>query len=592
MDITNLRANKEKYDILSGLNIDEIIAESDKFECMYYSSIFKSLQKDFVDKNEYSLSSAYLLLYDVTSMALECRTTILDDFNNDDIEIFKVLTNKISNTTLKARLSDVLWQRTRHNQWAEIAIDSYFEYSQELINTEHGFLVYKPIERSLLIAKKIKSQSKIDKIVTFIELWITNNNENVKSFLVDSFAKLLLHIKEGNFDKIVEVLINLANLSENNSDFLRAVQRWDIVSSLWLQLNNSEQKKLADLKAVTVLRKESKHYQSCGDSFNATTPLSQAYQRLKLIGGAEQLRKEVNDELVTLQVDAKNYMQTFSHEIDISKIVNQSISFVKGKAKKDALISFALSIKTNIVGNLKDEVKKNINEFPLLNLFEQSVIDERGRTIAKIPGINFNNDNFESDVLIPKMIQTACQNISFIISGSISPMLKIIMDEHYIDQNTLREILNNNPIVPEDRIEIMTKGFYHCFKNDFVIGMSLLIPQVENLIRFILETHGYNTSTFNKNGEIQEEMMIKELVHKFLEQLNQILGEDLTFEFNHVFNERLSFNIRNEFAHGKMNYQNFNSTGCIYGFWLLWKLCVLGHLIINNKNNDDNNLGN
>ncbi len=604
MEIFELRENKEKYQFLRELNIDEIIAETKESDCLYLSSIFQNHQKDHFEKNDFTKSSAFLLLNDVTSMGLDVkefslsfnplwsspqgRTAVIDDFSNDDLDIFKELINKTNNLVLKARLSDVVWQRTKHSAFAEIAIDSYFNYSKELIETDDKIWVYQPLERSILISNNIKDESRINEIVKYLESWILSNKENEDNILIDKFAKLLVHFKYGELSNLAKILENLAELSESKKNFYMAVQRWDLISEIWQKLNNLDLKKIADLRAVEALRKDSKLNESQGNYFNAPSLLSQAYQRLKQIGGTDELRKDVNDELVILQASSRKYMQTISHEFDITEFVNQAKNFVQNKVKKEALISFALSININQLESLTKTVQKNINDFPFLNLFNHSVIDRRGRTIGKIPSMYINNNSEDTD-LTNKIIQTAAQNDDLLVSCYITPMFRIITNEHYIDYEILKEILSFNPVVPQDTIDIFQNAFHYCFNNDFVIGMSLLIPQVEHVIKNILNDNGLNISTFNRNAEIQEDRSFKDLIHTYKEQLNFILDENMVFEINHVFNEKISFNLRNEFAHGNMNTQSFYSSGSIYGFWLIWRLCVIGHLYTNKMTIDKEN---
>ncbi len=52
-----------------------------------------------------------------------------------------------------------------------------------------------------------------------------------------------------------------------------------------------------------------------------------------------------------------------------------------------------------------------------------------------------------------------------------------------------------------------------------------------------------------------------------------MLGEDIVFDLRGLLVERFGSNLRNEGAHGLMDYEEFLAPQAIYLWWLALKLC-------------------
>jgi hypothetical protein len=603
MKMENIRNNPAKSEALLKINVDEIVSTSEKQDCLHFHFILKDLVQSNLESNNLDIASAYLLLNDITSMSFDHnifslgyvpmwsgpdgRTATIDDITDLDLQILENLILNLKNLPLKARISDVLWQRKKHNKWAEIAVESYFEIAKQKEDIDNWVDCYENFQRALLIANRTHYDN-LNKIIEEIEKVIERYKDDDERFLIMRLVDLLLEIRKGDTENHANIMEHLSILSEKNLKYYISVQRWDIASKCWQRLNKIENKRRADLSAVEVLIKESKSQEEKEAFFEATTSLSQAYQRLKKIGNSDELRKQVNQDLVRLQVESKKFMQTFSEEIDVSEIIRGITDRIKGKTLREALIGFALNITVPNVENLREQVIGHLKDFPLSNLFKQLIKDDKGRTVGVLPYVDINNPEESETAIYMRMIRDASFTDTFSVGPCIKTMLKIIDEEHVISFDDINTIISNNPLIPPDRERIFSMGFLAGFKGDYLSANSLLIPQLENSLRYILECMGFNTSTFNKmNPEIQEDLNLGDLLHEFKEQLQNFFGKDLYFDINHVFNEKISFNLRNDFSHGKLSYNDFYSDKSIYGWWLLWRICVLCHIFIMNYKNQE-----
>jgi hypothetical protein len=148
--------------------------------------------------------------------------------------------------------------------------------------------------------------------------------------------------------------------------------------------------------------------------------------------------------------------------------------------------------------------------------------------------------------------------------------------EHTFDLRDFLELTANNPFIPPGRELIFARGFHAGFQGNFLEALHLLIPQVENSLRHLLNRQGVVTSGLSPEG-IQEELDLNALLEK--PELKDILGEDLVFDLQGILTSRFGSNFRNLMAHGLLDQQAFYSYSAIYIWWLLLRICCLPLII-------------
>lgn len=136
-------------------------------------------------------------------------------------------------------------------------------------------------------------------------------------------------------------------------------------------------------------------------------------------------------------------------------------------------------------------------------------------------------------------------------------------------------LTSNNPFVPPGREYLFAHGLHAGLIGDFVVSTHVLIPQIENSIRYILERQGTITSSLNSKG-IQDQKNLNNLLYDpYQQELLKIFGEDIVFEFQGLLVEKFGSNLRNKMAHGLMNPAEFYSYSTIYLWWLILRICCL-----------------
>ena len=108
---------------------------------------------------------------------------------------------------------------------------------------------------------------------------------------------------------------------------------------------------------------------------------------------------------------------------------------------------------------------------------------------------------------------------------------------------------------------------------------SLLIPQLENSLRHVLQLVGRDSSKIEEDG-IQGDRTLTVLLSHFRDDLEQVFGPEMVWEIDALFNFRPGPALRHELAHGKLPSGAFYSPEVMSACWLIFFLVVLPTLEI------------
>ena len=136
-------------------------------------------------------------------------------------------------------------------------------------------------------------------------------------------------------------------------------------------------------------------------------------------------------------------------------------------------------------------------------------------------------------------------------------------------------LVTNNPFVPPRREKLFVKGLYAGLTGDFITATHILIPQIENSVRYILSNRGAITSGIdNKNNGIQKEDNLNSTLYPSkYPQITSIFDEDTLFDLQGLLIEHSGSNLRNRMAHGLISDDDFSSSTFSYLWWLTLRLC-------------------
>lgn len=511
------------------------------------------------------------------------RSSIPDDFNDNDILLFSQIAEEVDDIWLKARLTDLVWfkKRSLGLNFALTAIDSYRSIPLDAETWVRGGdnCWGRALNLTCMLGKGagnrlVEMESAIlDKVCTatseegFLCLWLS-----------DLLKKY--HLVRDQSIHIAQKLELLACEFDKIGDFYKAREYYDS-SSTWFRLTGNTGKstemtiRVAEGWAKEALSRCSIERPS---HMAATMFYENAIQVYRTIPRSERGAYQVDERIAELRTHLNQSGEKALTEfqlistlgIDISSIVENSRNAVSGKSLHDALTTFVNLHQFTNASQAKSTAVERVRKHPLTAIFPKIFFSQDGRVIAQCAGVNLGeNVSGDEKAILAQMIHDHGIMISMVVQGYIWPALEIIHMEHRLREIDFISIAKQSPIVPKGRERLFGKGLFAGYDLDFTTALHLLIPQIEHMVRFHLKEAGVKTSNLDSNG-IESENSLNTLMET--PEVTKIFGEDLSFEIKALFCDAFGPNLRNELAHGLITEDGCYSVYGVYAWWLILKI--------------------
>ena len=188
----------------------------------------------------------------------------------------------------------------------------------------------------------------------------------------------------------------------------------------------------------------------------------------------------------------------FSHSTDISDIVKATMMDFEGLDLLDALARLGRHAMPPSPESLIESAREQASKFPLSNLFSASILDDRGRTIAKALGASFGEDGVE--VLRHNIIQHEGIRVGLAVGATLEPIREKLTSENKVSVDLLQAIASVSPFVPENTEHIVARGM-HCFLHgDYLVASALMVPYLEQGLRSFVEFAGRSSTKIATGG--------------------------------------------------------------------------------------------
>jgi len=197
----------------------------------------------------------------------------------------------------------------------------------------------------------------------------------------------------------------------------------------------------------------------------------------------------------------------------------------------------------------KSEVEKQLKELaseaPIVFLMPMELLDNTGRPLAKVGSL-------EED-LTGHTVKLMSQNMAI---GSIylRQVLEALVKKYPTFENLCVDYLFRSPIFEEDRKSIITWGVKEYLNGNHMTAVHLLIPQIENALRVLLEKAGGSILKPARGGGFNLKVL-EDLLRDPL--LVQVFGEDMVFYFRALLVDPRGWNLRNRVCHGLCDASEF-----------------------------------
>ena len=567
---------------------EKVIDNAREHQCSYYCWELWKEARDRENSGDETGKRLFQLLGDVTSMRFgldapdqpfgpqsssgDRRTATAEDFESSQLFFFASVVANISDPELRARLADVLWLRQRDYRMGELAISSYLESAQVLEDPQHWNASAERIERALQLAVMIgRKTSAFAKVIEHIETVLTRLDGNDPYYFSAQMMRLLLERRVGDPQQCIALAEKLASTAETTQNWDVAREYLSLKAKWHLLTNDPDGDRAARVReAESYVKQSETHLQGTPPSFTlASHWLQQAIEAFRRVGNCADRIQELHAKLLEYQEQSTSELRTVSTSIDLTEVAEKAAQQVSGKSLLEALISLALLANPKKKQKLRQQAEINRKKYIGQSLFPKVYLNALGRVIARQP-----HDAEES--LIADMHGLANHSRSICAQGVIEPARQQLISEHNPRVQDFVSILENNRLVPPGREVIIARGLHAGLNGDLLVAAHLLIPQIEESIRFVLAQVGVITSAIDDQG-VQDEYNINRMLsaEKYTGPLDQLFGEDLVFDMRGLLVERFGANLRNTLAHALVDHNVFYTAEVCYAWWLALRFYLL-----------------
>jgi len=457
---------------------------------------------------------------------------------------------------LSARYADLVWDfqkvvtnESPHYSMAQIVIDSTIEIAQNNCYTPE-VNVKKKLERALSLASALNYKGRIKKVAettiayedaitddSKLGLWGFSYDllfENDKVKLSDAQTQKLINDLEGHLQRA------------NDASNYREVDPWAVESAA-LRLAKHYRKigSKEDTKRVIVAIGNAFIQASSKASALQTSAWFQRVHSTYKEFGLTDEAEEISIKLREVGEKAKSELKSFSHTMEIpkEKMDKYIAALIEGELD-DVLLRIAAHYIPK-KAEVEEQLKELASQAPIAFLIPMELQDNKGRPIAKVGSL-------EED-LAGNTVKQMSQNMA-IESIFLRHVIESLVKKYPTFENLIVDYLFRSPIFEEDRKSIITWGLKEYLNGNHMTAAHLLVPQIENALRVLIETVGGSVlKQANKGGFNYK--LLDNLLHDQL--LIKVFGEDIVFYLRVLLVDQRGWNLRNSICHGLFNASEF-----------------------------------
>lgn len=595
IDVTLTRANFDE------LNWEDTIRDIPSQECRdFYRPLFHK-SREHQDLMEFEAARVYLILGNIAALYLSTppyeypfsnqdMLPFLQQITDEEWEILNQITPSVQIAEMRARLADYLWVEQRAFPMAQLAISAYLESANKLKNAEWWTEPFERIERAKdiwLSVAGVRNRS-VENVAQFIEDLLDELDAEDEGIFSAKLMQSLLETEQGNPAKYISLAEKGATNNPGNKCPCqrpnRARMYWQVKAGWHNFAGQVEEAREALINVAETHVEEAQGHLVCRpNSYSqAVWHLNFAIEAFRRIGEMQ----ERTDEVIRLYREYQRL--SWEHEerttntqtVDLSQLVQIAQQAVGGKSQREAIIALALHAQPQNIETFRTMINEMAEHNPFYFHIPMFMFGPDARVTGVQDSLIVGTNEKKKEALDAQIFRKATYFQDAVARGFIRPALQQILIEHRLHIRTVSELMLNNPFVPPNREYIFTRGIYAGFMGDFLTAISLLIPQIEHSLRYILDANGIRVIGLGNDG-VQDFHTLEALLKH--PKLEEILGEDTVYDLRGLLIERFGSNLRNELAHGLLDSSVFFTDRCIYLWWLTLRLCCIPIFLAENS---------
>lgn len=259
-------------------------------------------------------------------------------------------------------------------------------------------------------------------------------------------------------------------------------------------------------------------------------------------------------------------MRIQSDPVDLTDAVSYARAQVSGHTDKfDALAAFATLAPPLDEASTRENAAKMLKS-TISHIFRSSTLSSDFRKIASRPG---SSGQADEDAVWADMVRTVFFHSQLLGKGIIQPAQEVLTTEHRFSRQYMVSLCMESPTVPEGHETLWGDGLALGLGGDYGAAVSVLVPQLEQVVRVMLRRNNVHTLFVDEHG-VESEKSLNALLD--MTETQDIFGAGLVMEMKAMLIVQGGPNLRNDVAHGLLDDNSAWSYSALYMWWFCLRL--------------------
>lgn len=498
------------------------------------------------------------------------RSLIPSDLTLEQRSFLRGVLDRSDDPEIVARLGDVLWLTEKDAAAARRAIAAYLSSASRLEADESWHNAVCRYERAARLARQLgKGEPLLTQTMVQLEERLGGRQGQKGGGFTRRGLTVLYEMRRGDPASLATFAEAMAVVATNDLESAR--QLYDLAAKFFHRAGNSEASERALERRAELFVAEAEGFDSAGSYIGSHQALEKAYQAFRQRPALKSRLPEIQRKLNVAGAAARNSMTEISHTQDVTEIVEQARSAVRGLPLDDAVFVFTMLCSPLDPAALRKDVEKNLSENSLAAMFDSTAFDNVGRKVDLVPSIMASEEDEHERAMLGHIHQLASQYRGFNTGTLLVPGLRQILEEHAMDSDQVEALLEGSSLINPDRKPIFVRGLEAGFTGDLSTAIHLLIPQMENALRNLLKSEDVLTTKVDADGFEDEQPLGWILSHS---KLREILGASLAYDLRDLLDRQPGSKVRNLMAHGMLTHAELGSATAFYVWWLVLRMVI------------------
>lgn len=500
-------------------------------------------------------------------------STLIEDYDANDVACLQVLSETVEDPWLKARLADVacvagqglgmkMWQ------YGQIAARAYFDHCEQVMCGENA------------VASREEMQRGLELTATYAKRDVDLHN-SYWSLIEAAIHYSLAQGWPGVFFPLSELVrgrnralgLKLAPPFEDHAARLaaqgdgyhpdNAQTCYEIAARFWERNRDDSAARRCQQAAAEVLVERAR---LPAQAMLKADWLAEGIAKLRQYGGDRARIRDLQEELADVRRTILDEMHLHEFPIDLGELIEHVRATVIGPTDHEGLMQLAYGIGHGATyDNVRQSVLDNNARHPLADFFVRISYNENGIPVSRRESFDRTNEAH----VFQKMIEQVREIDATIAMPGIFEAIDIFNEKFEPSLNSVLLYLHQSPSVPDGHEDSIARGLTAGFNHDWLEVAAYLIPQAEAIVRNIFRRERKNTLVDRGDGT-EEEMSLNQLLESA--HANEVLGKDFVLQLRAILTEKSGFNLRNLYTHGLLSDDAIHNAGLYNLWWVLIRM--------------------